>query len=151
MDDILLTSSPLDLSSISGSVTHPSTGATSLFVGTTRDNYRGRQVVRLEYEAYEPMARREMARLVAEVRARWKVHGVAVHHRLGVVAVTEPSVVIAVSAPHRREALEAVQFAIDKLKATVPIWKKEVYADGDPAWKENQECSWSTNGAGHGP
>jgi len=150
MDDIQLTESPLDVSSISASVTHPSTGATSLFVGTTRDNFAGRAVVRLEYEAYRPMALREMAKVVEEVRSRWRVHAVAVHHRLGVVGITEPSVIIAVSSAHRKESLEAVHFAIDKLKATVPIWKKEVYADGEPAWKENKECGWSSQGAGHG-
>jgi len=142
MDDIKLTYDPLDVSAISSFVTHPLTGATSVFIGTTRDNFEGKKVLRLEYEAFESMAVKELGKVVAEVRDKWEVHAVAIHHRLGVVNVTEASVVIAVSSPHRKEALEAVHFAIDKLKATVPIWKKEIYDEGETAWKENKECGW---------
>jgi len=142
MDDIVITTAPLDVAAISSSVTDPCTGATSLFVGTTRDNFQGKKVVRLEYEAYEPMAKKEMAKLCKELRSRWSLHNIAIHHRLGLVKVTEASVIIAVSSPHRKESLEAVQFAIDKLKETVPIWKKEVYEEGGEEWKQNQECKW---------
>lgn len=143
----MITTSPLDIASISSSVTAPCTGATSLFVGTTRDNFQGKKVVRLEYEAYEPMAKKEMSKLCSELRSKWSLHNIAIHHRLGLVEVTEASVVIAVSSPHRKASLEAVQFAIDKLKETVPIWKKEIYEEGGEEWKQNQECVWKqTNG-----
>jgi len=151
MDLIKITPSQLDVGAISSSVTEVCTGATSLFVGTTRDNFQGKKVVRLEYEAYEGMARKELAKLCQEVRSKWPgIHKIAIHHRLGVVEVTQASVVIAVSSPHRRDSLEAVQFAIDKLKQTVPIWKKEIYAEGEDAWKENQECRWRSEDSGTG-
>ena len=90
-------------------MTDTNTGATSIFVGTTRDNFAGKVVVRLEYEAYEQMAAKEMAKLCSELRQRWpSIHRIAVHHRLGVVDVTEASVVIAVSSPHRKESLEVI-------------------------------------------
>ena len=106
MDDVVITTSPLDVAAISSSVTAPCTGATSLFVGTTRDNFQGKKVVRLEYEAYEPMAKKEMAKLCKELRSKWSLHNIAIHHRLGLVKVTEASVIIAVSSPHRKESLE---------------------------------------------
>merc|ERR1712178_416981 len=114
-------------------------GAISLFVGTTRDNFEGKTVLRLEYEAYEEMAQKEMLKLCATTRERFPVHHVVMHHRLGVVPVGEASVIIAISSSHRREAIEAVHFAINALKATVLIWKKELYdEEGDAAWKENK-------------
>ena len=107
MDLIQITNNRLDVAAISASVTDPGTGATSLFVGTTRDNFQGRKVVRLEYEAYEGMARKELDKLCQQVRSKWpEVHKIAIHHRLGVVEVTEASVVIAVSSPHRKDSLE---------------------------------------------
>lgn len=145
MDSVLVTYSTLDVGLISASVTSPCTGATSLFVGTTRDNFGGRKVVNLEYEAYEGMATKELAKLCVDLRSRWgNLHKIAIHHRLGEVKVTEASVVIAISSPHRKESLEAVHYCIDQLKATVPIWKKEIYEDEEGGtWKENQECSWT--------
>ena len=107
MDLIQITNNRLDVAAISASVTDPGTGATSLFVGTTRDNFQGRKVLRLEYEAYEGMARKELDKLCQQVRSKWpEVHKIAIHHRLGLVEVTEASVVIAVSSPHRKESLE---------------------------------------------
>lgn len=146
-DILLVTHNPLDIEYISATVTSPSTGATSLFVGTTRDNFEGKQVVKLEYEAYEPMAYKELKKLCDELRSKWSdLHKIAIHHRLGEVKVTEASVVIAISSPHRRDSLEAVHHCIDRLKATVPIWKKEIYKDeNEGEWKENKECSWSTD------
>jgi molybdopterin synthase catalytic subunit len=104
-------------------------------------------VVRLEYESYEPMAAKAMAQVCQSVRQRWNVENIAIHHRLGLVPVKEASIVVAVSSAHRAEALDAVHFAINALKATVPIWKKEVY-DGDapPKWQENKECAWAERG-----
>lgn len=89
------------------------------------------------------MALKEMHKICAQIRSRWNVHHIAIYHRLGEVAVSEISVVIAISSPHREESLKAVEYAIDTLKASVPIWKKEVYDTGDTEWKENRECAWS--------
>jgi len=140
MDDINITHKPLDVGAISASVTDCNTGATSLFVGTTRDNFDGKKVVKLEYEAYESMATKEIQKICALIRDKWpRVHKIALHHRLGEVEVKEASVVIGVSSPHRQDALEAVEFAINKLKETVPIWKKEVYEEGPSEWKQNKE------------
>jgi len=101
-------------------------------------------VVELQYEAYEPMALKKLAQLCSVVRSKWsQVHHVAIHHRTGVVGPAEASVVIAITSPHRQTSLEAVSFAIDELKATVPIWKKERYDDGS-TWKENKECAWAS-------
>lgn len=142
-DEVLLTHDPLDVNAIFSSATLPETGATSFFVGTTRDNFEGKTVVKLEYEAYEPMALKELNRLCEEIRAKWEVGRIIIHHRLGEVGITQPSVVIAVSAPHRKESLEAVNFGIERLKEKVPIWKKEKYAEGGEVWKENKECCWN--------
>ena len=97
----------------------------------------------MEYEAYEPMALKEMYKLCSNIRSQWNVHNIAIHHRLGEVPVKEASVVIAVSSPHRKESLRAVEYAIDALKASVPIWKKEIYDNNTADWKENKECSWT--------
>ncbi|RLN87839.1 hypothetical protein BBJ28_00019660 [Nothophytophthora sp. Chile5] len=137
---------PLDNQRAVALVTHPSAGAISTFVGTTRDNFQGKKVVRLEYEGYTPMAVSELRKICATVREKWPgVVGVALFHRLGVVEVAEASVIIAVSSPHRREALEACAFAIDTLKATVPIWKSEQYEGDSRMWKENVE--WEAGAA----
>ena len=106
-DLVELTMEPLDIGTISASVTAPSTGATSLFVGTTRDNFEGKEVVRLEYEAYEAMARKQLLAVCGELRSKWpELHSIAIHHRLGLVEVTQASVVIAISSPHRKDAIQ---------------------------------------------
>lgn len=98
---------------------------------------------KLVYEAYDGMAEKSMKKICSEIRSQWKVHGIAIYHRLGEVPVEEASIAIAISSEHRAESLQAVQFAIDRVKAEVPIWKKEEYAEeGDYQWKENKECSW---------
>merc|ERR1719189_3474066 len=92
------------------------------------------------------MAEKKILELCEDIRSRWptRIHNIAIHHRLGRVEPTQASVVIAITSAHRKESLESVQYAIDKLKATVPIWKKEEYEEGEAAeWKENKECSWS--------
>jgi molybdopterin synthase catalytic subunit/molybdopterin converting factor small subunit len=128
-----LADGPIDLGDVVERVRHPQAGAIVLFLGTVRDNRRGARVHHLEYEAYEAMARREMDRVAAEACARWPVLRIALVHRLGVLAVGDISVAIAVSAAHRRDAFEAGRYAIDALKQTVPIWKKEVWEGGE-AW-----------------
>ena len=106
-------------------------GAIATFTGTVRNRSRGRDVVSLEYEAYEGMAEQTMAELAAELAARYDLCEIAIHHRVGRVEIGEASVVIAVSAPHRADALAACKDAIDTLKQTVPLWKKEVYEGGE--------------------
>ena len=139
MDSIVLTSEPLSLDAAVRFCQHASVGGIATFVGTTRDTFEGRPVARLEYTAYESMATKELQRVANAMRAKWpSLVATAVHHRLGVVPVCDMSVIIVAAAPHRRDALDAVAFAIDLLKSTVPIWKKEIYADsGDGVWKEN--------------
>jgi molybdopterin synthase catalytic subunit/molybdopterin converting factor small subunit len=106
-------------------------GAIASFVGTTRVRSRGRDVVRLEYEAYEGMAEQTMAKIAGELKERYALLEVAIHHRVGTVEIGDMSVVIAVSAPHRGDALAACRDAIDTLKVEVPLWKKEVYEGGE--------------------
>jgi molybdopterin converting factor subunit 1 len=129
-DSYLITSEAIDVAAVLAAVTDARAGGIALFVGTTRDENDGRRVVRLEYEAYEDMAIREMRAIGAEMRQRWPLVGVAMVHRIGVVPTAETSVAIAVSSPHRDEAFAACRHGIDRLKALVPIWKKEYYADG---------------------
>lgn len=124
----------IDLDATVRSVASPSAGAVDVFIGTTRDHADGRTVRSLAYEAHESMALQEAERIVELARQRWPVERVAVVHRIGRVPVGEASVVIAVSAAHRAEAFEACRFIIDALKQTVPIWKKEEFADGSSEW-----------------
>lgn len=126
----------IDPRRVEASVSHPGAGAVLTFLGVTRDSFGDREVTRLEYEAWPTMALAEMGRIVAEVAERWPGARAAMVHRVGVVGVGEASVVIVVSAPHRDEAYQASRHAIDQLKARVPIWKKEWYADGS-MWKAN--------------
>lgn len=143
MNHILITSDPLDASLAQRLATSPCCGAVSLFIGVTRDHFQGKGVVSLEYEAYQPMAEKELEALAAEIRNKWPgVKHVVLQHRLGLVPVTEASVIVCVSSPHRSESLSAVAFGIDTLKARVPIWKREIYDDGSKSWKENSECGW---------
>jgi molybdopterin synthase catalytic subunit len=129
----LLSAGPLSLDRAVDEVRDERAGAIATFTGTTRARSRGRDVVRLEYEAYEGMAEAVMAEIADGLRARHDLVAVAIHHRIGTVAIGETSVVIAVSAAHRRDALAACREAIDELKERVPLWKKEIY-DGGEEW-----------------
>lgn len=144
---IKLSSSVLSLDEATQFTTLPECGAVSVFIGTTRDNCNGKTVLHLEYEAYEAMAVKEIQKICDHMLKTWDVRRIAVFHRLGHVPITEASVIIAVSSPHRKASLEAVEYCIDTLKATVPIWKKELYKEGDWIWKTNKECSWSKDAA----
>jgi molybdopterin synthase catalytic subunit len=126
-----LTQNLIDVRELSDFVADPSAGAMTTFVGTTRNTNDGRRVVRLEYECYPGMAEKEMAKIAAEVLARWPIVKIAMIHRLGRVDIGEASVAIAVSAGHRHAAFEACHYAINQLKETVPIWKKELYEGGE--------------------
>src|ERR687886_1354873 len=105
-------------------------GAVIVFRGVARRFSRGRDVVHLEYEAYPEMAEKVMAQIGEEMKARWAISGVAMVHRTGVLEIGQASVAIAIASPHRAEAFAAGQYAIDRLKQVVPIWKKEVWSDG---------------------
>ncbi len=126
-----VTAGPLDLAAVVAEVADPGAGAVASFVGITRLHSRGRTVTHLEYDAYPEMAEAEMARIADAVRARHDVLHVAMAHRTGHVPLGEASVVIAVSAAHRGAAMDACREAIDTLKQTVPIWKKEVFEGGE--------------------
>ena len=125
----------------------PQAGALSSFHGTTRDNFNGKTVTRLEYECYVPMAMKELKKLCEMAFEKWSLIKVNISHRIGEVPVSEESVVIWVSSAHRQDGLDAVNFLIDKLKERVPIWKKEWYestssedGDNEGVWKTNCEC-----------
>lgn len=106
-------------------------GGIDVFIGTVRNSTQGRKVVRLEFEAYEPMAVSEMRKIARQIQEKWPVKKVSFHHRVGTLKIGDIAVIIAVSAPHRKETFEACRYAIDTLKQTVPIWKKEVFEDGE--------------------
>ena len=132
-----LTYEKIDVSRVRKAVVHDSAGAVLIFEGTTRNHFEGKQVLELRYEAYEEMARKEMRALVSSLETEHSTARVAIVHRLGIVEVGETSVVIAVSAPHRDEAYTVSRKAIDRLKSSIPIWKKEMYQEG-ASWKANQ-------------
>jgi molybdopterin synthase catalytic subunit/molybdopterin converting factor small subunit len=127
----VVTDNPLSLEAAVDEVTNDRAGAVATFTGTVRSESRGRTVHHLEYEAYTEMAESVMAGLATVLKARYRLQDVAIHHRVGRVEIGEASVVIAVSAPHRADALAACKDAIDALKETVPLWKKEVYEGGE--------------------
>ena len=127
----MLSEQPLSLEAVVEEVASEEAGAVATFVGTTRVHSRGRTVTLLEYEAYEGMAEQVMSEIADELTARHELCAIAIHHRIGRVGIGERSVVIAVSAPHRQDALAACKEAIDTLKERVPLWKKEVYVGGE--------------------
>lgn len=130
MTNIRLEETLLDPAACLAAVSSCSAGGIALFIGTVRDNTAGRPVVRLEFEAYEPLAIAEMKRIASEAVSRWQCLAVAIHHRTGILLPGDLAVAIAVATPHRQAAFEACQHCIDTLKQTVPIWKKEVFEDG---------------------
>jgi molybdopterin synthase catalytic subunit len=126
-----LSAEPLSLDAVVGEVRSDRAGAIATFVGTTRIESRGHTVEHLDYEAYEGMAEQVMEKIAAALKERYDLCEIAIHHRTGRVEIGEASVVIAVSAPHRQDALAACKDAIDTLKEEVPLWKKEVYDNGE--------------------
>lgn len=128
----------IDMAKYINYVSAPQAGAIATFSGTTRDTFEGKTVLELRYEAYVPMAIRCLKSICSSARSSWNLLSIAVAHRLGPVPVGQTSVFIAVSSIHRVDALDACKFVIDEIKASVPIWKKEVYANGE-VWKENSE------------
>lgn len=132
-----LTNDPLDVGLIVRRSILPECGATVSLDGYVRQWTKGRETLYLVYEAYEPMALREMEKLVEQAHAKFEIASVGIVHRLGKLEIGETSVVISVGAPHRRPAFEACEWLIKELKRTVPIWKKEVYAGGE-IWIEGE-------------
>lgn len=129
--DIQLSESPITSVAAENFVTNEECGGIVTFVGTARKFTKGKEVVRLEFEAYEPMAIKEMAKIAQQILEKFPAKKVAIHHRTGIVNLEDIAVVISVSCPHRAAAFEACQYAIDTLKQTVPIWKKEIFEDGE--------------------
>jgi len=149
MNYVHLQIEPIKLDELYQRVVAPSCGAISSFIGITRDNFEGRRVSCLSYEAYEPMALQELNRLCDDARRKFSnIEHIAICHRLGDVSISDISVAIYVSGPHRRDVLDAVSFLIEQLKANVPIWKKEFCEDHEGnndnntstsyCWKENK-------------
>ena len=128
---IQILSTPLNVQSAVDWIMSPESGGIDVFIGTVRNATKGRPVVRLEFEAYEPMALAEMEKITKQAFDKWPVQKVLVHHRTGILEVGEIPVIIAVSAAHRAAAFEACRYIIDTLKQTVPIWKKETFEDGE--------------------
>ncbi|GFQ97948.1 molybdopterin synthase catalytic subunit [Trichonephila clavata] len=145
MDCIKITTDKIDMTDALARLSNPSCGATACFIGTTRDNFEGKKVKQLSYEAYGKMALKEMQKISDTMKSNWPIANVALIHRIGTVPVCETSVLVAACSTHRKDALEAVSYGIDAIKAEVPIWKKEEYDDGSYQWKENLECRKASN------
>lgn len=142
---IELTSEPLDARRLETAVANPGAGAICTFTGVVRDNSRGESVTHLEYEAYGGMAERQMQAIADEIAERWPEARVAMAHRTGLLEIGEASVMVSVSCPHRAEAIAACKWGIDRLKESVPIWKKE-FAGSGAVWIEGAEARPSTSG-----
>ncbi len=127
---IELTHQPLDPERVTAQVRRDTNGAVVTFLGTTRDNFEGKRVVILEYEAFPEMALKKLEEIRQQLKAEFGIDDIAIAHRIGTVPIGEISLVVAVASPHRKEAFFACHAAVDRLKETVPIWKKEVYEDG---------------------
>jgi molybdopterin synthase catalytic subunit len=128
---IEITEHSIDVQKVIQAATSNEAGAVNTFIGNVRNQTSGKKVVRLEYEAYEPMAVSEIRKIIDRASQQWKLTGWAVSHRVGTLLPGEIAVVVAVATPHRKESFAACQFIIDSLKQTVPIWKKEFFEDGD--------------------
>jgi molybdopterin synthase catalytic subunit len=128
---IKITEKPIDVQKVIDTASSLAAGAVNVFIGTVRNNANGKNVVWLEYESYETMAVTEIRKIIDDASHRWPLLGWAVSHRIGTLKPGEVSVVVAVSSPHRRESFEACQYIIDNVKAKAPIWKKEVFEDGE--------------------
>ncbi len=125
---------PIDAARMTAAAARPDCGAILVFLGTSRDHANGRRVLRLEYEAYEPMALASLERLEREACARFAIAACSITHRLGEVPLAQASVAVVVSAAHRAAAFDASRWAMDELKRTVPIWKKEFFEGGGAEW-----------------
>lgn len=140
-DDLKISFAPLDLETVYQLADDDSNGAIVLMSGMVRNNTGGRTVISLEYQAYQPMALKIFQEISQYIYAQWPiVHRVIIHHRIGRLSIGEISVLIAIGSPHRQEAFEACQYAINTLKHHAPIWKKEHWADGASSWVSINDC-----------
>ena len=128
---IEISDKPLNIQSCIDWVMSPQSGGIDVFIGTVRDSTKGKKVIKLEFEAYEPMALKEMRKIAEKAFEKWPVQKLLIHHRIGILQVGEVPVIIAVSCAHRDAAFETCRCIIDTLKQTVPIWKKEIFEDGE--------------------
>ena len=135
---IEITHDPLDPEAITAKVRDAANGAIVPFLGTTRGRTAKRNVLHLEYEAYTPMAEKKLVEVAEEMRSKFSVEDVFIAHRLGRLEIEEISLVVAVASPHRKDAFAACQYAVDRIKETVPIWKKEFFEGGE-VWVESPE------------
>ncbi len=129
-----ITSDDIELGDVIRAVETEDAGAIVHFLGVVRNNTEGREVSYLEYEAYPPMAEKKMAEIAQEIHEKWGLNRVAMIHRVGRLEIGEVSVAVAVASPHRKEAFEACHYAMNRLKQIVPIWKREVWTDGEEEW-----------------
>lgn len=129
--DIEIYTTPLNVSNCVDWIMSPQAGGIDIFIGTVRDATKGKKVIRLEFEAYKNMAKKEMEKIAEQAFSKWPVQKILIHHRTGVLQVGEIPVIIAVAAAHRDAAFDACRYIIDTLKQTVPIWKKEIFEDGE--------------------
>lgn len=139
MFEILTT--PIESAKVLASVEDPTCGGLVLFEGRVRNHHLGRDVLRLEYEAYQRLAESEGRAIMAEAKARFEIHAAACTHRIGVLEIGDIAVVVAVSSAHRDAAFDACHYIIDELKVRVPIWKRETYADGSAEWTGCEHCA----------
>ncbi len=137
-----VTTEPLQVEKLISLVSHANAGAVLTFIGTVREYTQGQRTTYLSYEAYIPMAVAKMEQIAAELEERWPGIRVAMHHRIGELAIEEIAVIIAVATPHRNASFEAGRYAIERLKQIVPIWKKEIWQDGGE-WKGHQQGPWN--------
>lgn len=131
MIDIKISNQALVIASCINTITDDECGGIVTFIGTVRNKTKGKEVLRLEYECYESMALKEMEKIAQDVIRLFNAKNISIHHRVGVLQVGEIAVIIVVNTPHREAAFDACRYAIDTLKQTVPIWKKEVFEDGE--------------------
>jgi molybdopterin synthase catalytic subunit len=135
---VTLQPQPIDYAALTEKVRSPACGAVCLFLGTVREMTQGKKTIALGYEAHDSLAQQTMKQIEAETRDRFPVHEMQIVHRLGHLELGEISVAVAVSCPHRQQAFQACQYAIDRLKEIVPIWKQENWADGSKEWVHPQ-------------
>jgi molybdopterin synthase catalytic subunit len=134
-----ITRDPIDIAGLRARLLGGESGAVVIFDGVARNNTKGRRTLYLEYEGYVPMSIRTLEQICREVHEKWPINRIGIIHRLGRIEISESSVVIVVTSPHRKVAFEACQYSIDRLKKIVPIWKKEYFEDG-AVWVENEEA-----------
>ncbi|MEJ2603056.1 MAG: molybdenum cofactor biosynthesis protein MoaE [Gammaproteobacteria bacterium] len=141
MNPLIISPHPIVPGELQTALAAPAAGACVGFEGRVRDHNEGRSVVRLEYEAYAPLAEREGARIIAEAAERWPIIEARCVHRTGVLEIGDCAVWVGVVSPHRDEAFAACRYIIDEVKVRLPIWKKEHYADGDSGWVSCERCA----------